>query len=102
MDLNRIVNGVDFGILAANFNTAVTSWDQGDFNYDNIVNGIDFAQLAANFNKGASGAAAGAAAADFAALDLFAAANGLLAGCAGAWPLLGLLAAVAGIHTFAA
>jgi len=79
VDLNRIVNGVDFGILAANFNKSVTGWDQGDFNYDNIVNGIDFAQLAANFNKGASGAAAGATAADYAALDSFAAANGLLA-----------------------
>ena len=76
-DLNRIVNGIDFGILAANFNKGVTSWDQGDFDYNNIVNGLDFGDLAANFNKGASGAA-GASAADFAALDAFAAANGLL------------------------
>ena len=73
VDLNHIVNGVDFGILAANFNKSVTSWDQGDFNYDNIVNGIDFGALAANFNKGA------ASASDIAALDSFAAANGLLA-----------------------
>jgi hypothetical protein len=78
-DLNRTVNGVDFGILAANFNKAVSRWDQGDFNYDGIVNGIDFTQLAINFNKAASGASAGATAADFAALDAFAAANGLLA-----------------------
>jgi hypothetical protein len=72
-DLNGIVNGTDFAILAANFNKGVTSWDQGDFDYNNIVNGSDFADLAANFNKGASGAAA------VAALDSFAAANGLLA-----------------------
>jgi hypothetical protein len=78
-DLNRTVNGIDFGILAANFNKTVTAWDQGDFDYNNIVNGIDFTALAANFNKAASGAAAGASAADFAALDAFAAANGLLA-----------------------
>jgi autotransporter-associated beta strand protein len=78
-NLDRAVNGVDFGILAANFNKSVTSWDQGDFNYDGIDNGVDFGKLAANFNKGASGADAGATAADFAALDAFAAANGLLA-----------------------
>jgi endoglucanase len=53
-DLNGIVNGVDFGIVAANFNKEVTSWDQGDFDYNGIVNGIDFAALSANFNKGAS------------------------------------------------
>jgi hypothetical protein len=72
-NLDRTVNGVDFGILAANFNKGVTAWDKGDFNYDNAVNGVDFGLLAANFNKGASGAA------DVAALDAFAAANGLLA-----------------------
>jgi fibronectin-binding autotransporter adhesin len=72
-DLNGIVNGTDFAILAANFNKGVTGWDQGDFDYNNIVNGSDFADLAANFNKGASGADA------VAALDTFAAANGLLA-----------------------
>ena len=73
-DLNHTVNGIDFGILAANFNKGVSRWDQGDFNYDNIVNGVDFGSLAANFNKGAN------AASDIAALDAFVAANGLLAG----------------------
>jgi autotransporter-associated beta strand protein len=78
-NLDGAVNGVDFGILAANFNKGITGWDKGDFNYDNAVNGVDFGLLAANFNKGASGASGGATAADFAALDAFAAANGLLA-----------------------
>jgi hypothetical protein len=77
-NLDYAVNGVDFGILAANFNKGITGWDKGDFNYDNAVNGVDFGVLAANFNKGASGVA-GASAADWAALDAFAAANGLLA-----------------------
>jgi autotransporter-associated beta strand protein len=72
-NLDHAVNGVDFGILAANFNKGITGWDNGDFNYDNAVNGVDFGALAANFNKGASSAA------DLAALDAFAAANGLLA-----------------------
>jgi autotransporter-associated beta strand protein len=72
-DLNGTVNGVDFGILAANFNKTVSRWDQGDFDYNGIVNGIDFTALAANFNKAAAGAS------DVAALDAFAAANGLLA-----------------------
>jgi fibronectin-binding autotransporter adhesin len=72
-DLNGIVNGIDFGILAANFNKGITGWDEGDFDYNNIVNGLDFGDLAANFNKGAAGTA------EVAALDAFAAANGLLA-----------------------
>jgi autotransporter-associated beta strand protein len=72
-NLDKTVNGVDFGILAANFNKGITGWDKGDFNYDNAVNGVDFGDLAANFNKGA------ASASDMAALDAFAAANGLLA-----------------------
>jgi autotransporter-associated beta strand protein len=72
-NLDGVVNGVDFGILAANFNRGVSRWDQGDFNYDGAANGVDFGDLAANFNRGASGAA------DFAALESFAAANGLLA-----------------------
>jgi autotransporter-associated beta strand protein len=72
-NLDKAVNGVDFGILAANFNKGITGWDKGDFNYDNAVNGVDFGFLAANFNKGA------ASASDIAALDAFAAANGLLA-----------------------
>jgi autotransporter-associated beta strand protein len=73
VNLDATVNGVDFGILAANFNKTINGWDQGDTNYDGIVNGIDFGSLASNFNQGASGAA------DIAALDAFAAANGLLA-----------------------
>ena len=70
--VNGIVNGIDFGILAANFNKGVTGWDEGDFDYNNIVNGLDFGDLAANFNKGAAGADATAA------LEAFAAANGLM------------------------
>ena len=72
-DLNGIVNGIDFGILAANFNKGITGWDEGDFDYNNIVNGLDFGDLAANFNKGAAGTDA------VAALEAFAAANGLMA-----------------------
>jgi hypothetical protein len=73
-NLDGQVNGEDFTILAANFNEPVTGWDQGDFNYDGVVNGEDFTVLAANFNQEASGAAS---AGDVAALDAFAAANGL-------------------------
>jgi len=75
-NLDGIVNAADFTILAANFNQTVTAWDQGDFNYDGLVNAADFTDLAANFNQSVSGAAS---AGDVAALDAFAAANGLLA-----------------------
>jgi hypothetical protein len=78
-NLDGVVNGIDFGILAANFNKGVTGWDQGDFNYDGVVNGIDFGELAANFNKGASGADVGLPAYDDPAILAFAQANGLLA-----------------------
>jgi len=73
-NLDGLVNGSDFNILAANFNQSITGWDQGDFNYDGLVNAADFNALAANFNQGVSGAAS---AGDIAALDAFAAANGL-------------------------
>jgi autotransporter-associated beta strand protein len=73
-NLDGVVNGEDFTILASNFNQTVTSWDQGDFNYDGYVNGEDFTLLAANFNQEASGADS---AGDVAALDAFAAANGI-------------------------
>jgi hypothetical protein len=73
-NLDGFVNGEDFTILASNFNQNVTGWDQGDFNYDGTVNGEDFTLLAANFNQGVSGAAS---AGDIAALDAFAAANGI-------------------------
>jgi hypothetical protein len=70
-NLDGKVNGTDFNILAANFNTGGDSWDQGDFTYDGKVNGSDFNLLAANFNQGATQSA------DYAALESFAAANGI-------------------------
>jgi beta-glucanase (GH16 family) len=57
-NLDAAVNGVDFGILSADFNKSASRWDQGDFNYDGAVNGIDFGFVAANFNQGAVGTAA--------------------------------------------
>jgi len=75
-NLDDKVNGTDFNLMATNFNQAVTDgWDKGDFNYDNKVNGNDFVLLAANFNQFASQSAVSAA--DLAALDSFAAANGI-------------------------
>jgi hypothetical protein len=72
-NLDGKVNGTDFAILATNFNQAVSGWDQGDFNYDGKANGSDFAFLAKNFNQAAIPAT------EFAALESFASANGLLA-----------------------
>jgi prepilin-type processing-associated H-X9-DG protein/prepilin-type N-terminal cleavage/methylation domain-containing protein len=78
-NLDGVVNAIDFGILAANFNKGVTGWDRGDFNYDGVVSAIDFADLAANFNKGTDGTSDGGPAYDDPALVAFATANGLLA-----------------------
>ncbi len=92
-NLDGTVNGSDFSILAANFGLGVTNWDQGNFLYGSSVNGSDFSALAANFGQGDSGAAVTPA--DIAALDAFAAANGLPAPTIAAVPepaTLGLLA----------
>jgi hypothetical protein len=74
-NLDGKVNGADFAIMAANFNQGGASWDEGDFNYDGDVNGADFTLLANNFNQAANQSAIGAA--DLAALDAFATANGI-------------------------
>ena len=75
-NLDGKVNGTDFNLMAANFNQAVTNgWDLGDFNYDGKVNGSDFVLLADNFNQFAS--QSDVSAADLAALDAFASANGI-------------------------
>ena len=41
-NLDGIVNGTDFTLLAGNFNLSNRYWSQGDFNYDGKVNGLDF------------------------------------------------------------
>ena len=75
-NLDSKVNGSDFTLMAANFNDSVTNgWDKGDFNYSGTVNGDDFVLLAENFNQFASQSSVDAA--DLAALNAFAAANGI-------------------------
>ncbi|HEX4053872.1 MAG TPA: NF038122 family metalloprotease [Tepidisphaeraceae bacterium] len=78
-NLDGTVNSVDFGNLAANFGKSGKVWDQGDLDYNGTVNSIDFGLLAGNFGKSASGANVELSQGDWAALDAFAAANGLLA-----------------------
>jgi arabinogalactan endo-1,4-beta-galactosidase len=78
-NLDGVVNGDDFTILASNLGQQVSGWDQGDFNYDGVVSGDDFTLLVANLGQQANGAALTLPAADYAAIDAFAAANGLMA-----------------------
>jgi hypothetical protein len=78
-NLDGTVNGADFSILAANFGQGYTNWDQGDFLYTSAVNGADFTALAHNFGQGDNRAAVAVSSADWAAVDAFAAANGLSA-----------------------
>jgi len=79
-NLDGVVNSVDFGTLAANFGTSGPNvgWAQGAFTYNNTVNGVDFGLLAANFGKSLGSAADAVTSADWAALDAFAQANGLM------------------------
>ncbi|HEY1921953.1 MAG TPA: dockerin type I repeat-containing protein [Tepidisphaeraceae bacterium] len=78
-NLDGVVNGVDFTILVGNLNKSGKTWDQGDFNYDGVVSGVDFTLLIENLGKSATGASITLPAADLAAIDAFAAANGLMA-----------------------
>jgi autotransporter-associated beta strand protein len=78
-NLDGTVNSVDFGNLAANFGKSGKVWDQGDFNYDGTVNSVDFGLLAGNFGKSLGSAGDVVTAADWAALNAFASANGLTA-----------------------
>jgi alpha-amylase len=79
VNLDGIVNGTDFGILASNFGKQVNGWDQGDFTYDGVVNGTDFGLLAANFGKSATGASIVLPQSEWTALYAFAAEHGLMA-----------------------
>ncbi|HEY1922362.1 MAG TPA: autotransporter-associated beta strand repeat-containing protein, partial [Tepidisphaeraceae bacterium] len=78
-NLDGVVSGVDFTILVGNLGKSVNAWDKGDFNYDGVVSGTDFTALVGNLGKSASGADITLPASDLAAIDAFAAANGLLA-----------------------
>jgi autotransporter-associated beta strand protein len=78
-DLDGAVTGSDFTILAGNIGKSAAAWDKGDFDYDGSVTGSDFTALVGNLGKSASGAAVVLPSADYAAIDAFAAANGLMA-----------------------
>ena len=78
-NLDGVVNGDDFTILAANLGKQVNGWDQGDFFYTGVVTGDDFTALVSNLGKQANGADVEISASDYAAIDAFAAANGLMA-----------------------
>jgi autotransporter-associated beta strand protein len=78
-NLDGVVSGVDFTILVGNLGKSANSWDQGDFNYDGVVSGVDFTLLVGNLGKAANGADITLPTADLAAIDAFAAANGLMA-----------------------
>ncbi len=76
-NLDGLVTGDDFTILVGNLGKAVAGWDKGDFLYTGLVTGDDFTALVGNLGKSASGADVVIPAADYAAIDAFAAANGL-------------------------
>jgi hypothetical protein len=73
--------------LVASLGKSVVGWDKGDFFYTGTVTGSDFTALVGNLGKTANGADVVLPAADYEAIDAFAAANGLMAdvpepGCA--------------------
>ncbi len=75
-NLDGKVDSADFGILADNYGDSDAVWDQGDFDYDGKIDSADFGILAVNYGQSAGGnAETVATAADWSALDAFAAAN---------------------------
>ncbi len=78
-NLDGLVSGDDFTILASNLGRSVSRWDQGDFLYTGLVGGDDFTALVGNLGKSADGADVVLPASDRAAIYAFAAANGLMA-----------------------
>jgi autotransporter-associated beta strand protein len=78
-NLDGVINGDDFSIMASNWGKKVAGWDRGDFNYDGVVSGDDFAALVGNLGRQANAADAVIPSQDLAALDAFASANGLMA-----------------------
>ncbi len=74
-NLDGKVDSADFGILADNYGASGAVWDEGDFNYDGKVDSADFGILAVNYGQSAGSNADVVTAADWSALDAFAAAN---------------------------
>ncbi len=56
-NLDGLVSGDDFSILAGNLGRAVSGWDKGDFTYDGLVSGDDFSALVGNLGRHANLAA---------------------------------------------
>jgi hypothetical protein len=77
-NLDGVVSGDDFTILTGDLGK-FTAWETGDFNYNGIVAGDDFTLLVQNLGNAINGANLVVPAADLAAIDAFAAANGLQA-----------------------
>jgi hypothetical protein len=77
-NLDGKVDITDFNIFAPNFGLPTTlGWEAGDFNYSGAVDIGDFNLFAGNFGLSDNGTDVSMPAADYAALDAFAAANGL-------------------------
>jgi hypothetical protein len=79
--MQGVVDAQDFVILAAHFGKIVSGgWEDGDFFYSGTVDAQDFILLADNFGDIAKGGSETMSASDWAAIDSFAAANGLSVG----------------------
>ncbi|MGC4030131.1 MAG: PEP-CTERM sorting domain-containing protein [Tepidisphaeraceae bacterium] len=71
-DLDGDVDFNDFLVLQANFGTANTRFDQGNFNYDGFTDFNDFLQLQASFGQSVTGDEVAFTSAQVAAMTAFA------------------------------
>ncbi|MGC4032404.1 MAG: autotransporter-associated beta strand repeat-containing protein [Tepidisphaeraceae bacterium] len=74
-DLDGDVDFNDFLALQANFGTAGTRFDQGNFNYDGLTDFNDFLVLQSNFGQSVTGADVAVTAGQLEVLAAFASAN---------------------------
>jgi arabinan endo-1,5-alpha-L-arabinosidase len=52
INLDGLVNSIDFNAFTAGYGMTAAEWGNGDFNYDSKVSSIDFNHLAGNFGLG--------------------------------------------------
>jgi autotransporter-associated beta strand protein len=75
VNLDKVVDGGDFNLLATNFGKTGQTWATADLDGDGLVGAGDFNLLASTFGRSASGGFVAITPADRQALDAFAAAN---------------------------
>jgi len=55
---DQVIDYIDLGNLACNYDATSATWDMGDFNFDGVVDYIDLGLLASEYGRNCGGDAA--------------------------------------------